>query len=80
MRVLFIYRIRNSTWSRLLTLVNLGLSHTLDKLLQTDPIYPVLTQPHLQSIDRRHHTLIDVINQCIKQLGASSVIVNEEFY
>ena len=75
-----IYRIRNSTWSRLLSLVSVGLSQTLDSLLRTDPIYPILTQPHLQSIDRRHHTLIDVINECIKQLGASSVIVNEQSY
>lgn len=70
-------RIRNSTWNRLLFLTSQGLSHVLDQLLRTDPIYPILTRPHLQSIDRRHRTLIDVINKCIKQLGASSVIIND---
>jgi len=52
-----------------------GLSRRLDELLQNDPIYPILTRPHLESIDRRHRTLIDVVNECIKQLGASSVII-----
>lgn len=59
-----------------MSLADQGLSHTLDKLLENDPIYPILTHSHLQSIDRRHRTLLDVINKCIKQLGASSVIMN----
>lgn len=72
-----IYRIRNSTWNKLQSLLNEGLSHRLDDLLKRDPIYPILTRPHLDSIDRRHHTLIEVVNECIKQLGASSVIIDE---
>ena len=74
---LSVYRIRNVTWTRLLSLKSQGLSRTLDKLLHSDPIYPILTQAHLDAIDRRHHTLINVINECIKELGASSVIINE---
>ncbi|XP_065917150.1 glycosaminoglycan xylosylkinase-like isoform X2 [Dysidea avara] len=70
-------RLRNSTWRILQSLQEDGLSGKLDKLLHNDPLYPILTQAHLESLDRRHHTLLDVVNECIKQLGAPSVIIND---
>ena len=68
-----IHRLRNSTWLRLQSLQKEGLSKLLDNSLKRDPLYPVLTQPHLTAIDRRLDTLLAEVRKCVEQYGHSYV-------
>lgn len=73
---LFSHRLRNSTWLRLLSLRREGLSPLLDKSLQRDPLYPIITPDHLIAIDRRLDKLIDLVQQCIDKHGSNAVLFN----
>ena len=67
-RLLF-YRLRESTFNRLLTFSldsnsEKSLSKQLDRKLLNDPIYPVLDKPHMLAIDRRLKKIFEVLEGC----------------
>jgi len=72
--------VRKSTYQRLkdLRVPPYGpLSDALDTLLQTDPLYPLLTSHHLQALDRRHATLLTTIQHCIDKHSQTAVLLEQ---
>ena len=53
------------------------LSGRLRKALLSDPTSPVLTEPHLQAVDRRLRTATNVIKNCINVKGIENVIIDD---
>ena len=43
--------------------------------MSRDPIAPVVTETHLQALDRRLRIALDTIDKCIKDNGESHVLV-----
>ena len=72
-----VFRVRNSTYQRLreLTRPESLLSDQLRASMSHDPIAPILTEAHLQSMDRRLVTVLDTIDKCIKDKGEDQVLV-----
>ncbi len=72
-------RVRRSLYHRLRELQTspVGpLSAVLTRLLQTDLLYPILTEDHLKAIDRRHRIILQEINQCVDKLSPEIVLVD----
>lgn len=46
--------------------------------MSVDPIAPVLWPPHLEALDRRLITVLQVIRDCIDNNGADDVIFTKE--
>ncbi|CAL1533963.1 unnamed protein product [Lymnaea stagnalis] len=67
-------QIRASLWQKLLTLQDGILSKVLSGILANDPIAPVLTQPHLDALDRRLKTILDQIQACIAEVGTQAIV------
>ena len=59
---------------RLLILQDGILSEVLKSILDQDPISPVLTDLHLEALDRRLKYVIDVIKGCIERMGSQNVL------
>jgi hypothetical protein len=70
-------RVRESTWERVQELLNaeLNLSRQLDLSLRRDPVYPILSSPHLDAIDRRLTIIDKAIRKCIRTHGRDTVII-----
>ena len=71
-------RIRKKTWTRLHKLKNGVLSRVLEKLLEKDPLSPLLTKLHYEALDRRLKHIIETIENCILNHGPEYTIVNDE--
>ena len=71
------FRIRESTWHRLLVVQDGILSEVLKSTLSQDPIAPVITDLHLQAIDRRLKYILDVIKDCIQKSGTEKVLLSD---
>ncbi|KAK7502652.1 hypothetical protein BaRGS_00006227, partial [Batillaria attramentaria] len=69
--------IRYSTWQRLLSLQNSVLSSVLNLVMVSDPIHPVLTQLHLDALDRRLDKVLQEVQQCIDLNGMETVIMDD---
>lgn len=54
------------------------LSGRLRKALLSDPISPILTEPHLQAVDRRLRTAVDVTKTCISAKGIDNVVIDDQ--
>ena len=59
---------------RLLILQDGILSVVLKSVLDQDPISPVLTDLHLEALDRRLKYVIDVIKDCVERMGSHNVL------
>lgn len=46
--------------------------------MSVDPIAPILWPPHLEALDRRLITVLQVIRDCIDNNGADDVIFTKE--
>lgn len=73
--------VRSSTFERLILLSlsqnsTLYLSNILEDILSFDSLSPILSQSHLQALNRRLKFIIAVIMYCFEQHGKSNVIVN----
>ena len=44
------------------------------KSLSKDPVNPVLSEPHLEALDRRVNTILQTVRQCISQKSSQEVI------
>ena len=71
------FRVRTKTMYRLLVLQDGILGEVLKSVLSQDPIAPVLTDLHLQAIDRRLKYVIGVIKDCIGMMGSHNVLMND---
>ncbi|XP_069793804.1 glycosaminoglycan xylosylkinase isoform X1 [Narcine bancroftii] len=69
--------IRVSTWNRLNYLKNGVLSTAMRTAMSHDPISPILTDAHLEAMDRRLMSVIATIKQCIEQFGTETVLVED---
>ncbi|XP_052593247.1 glycosaminoglycan xylosylkinase [Peromyscus californicus insignis] len=69
--------IRVSTWNRLNYLKNGVLKSALKSAMAHDPISPVLSDPHLDSVDQRLLNVLVTIKQCTDQFGVDTVLVED---
>lgn len=69
--------IRVSTWNRLNYLKNGVLKSALKSAMAHDPISPVLSDPHLDTVEQRLLNVLATIKQCTDQFGTDTVLVED---
>lgn len=69
--------IRVSTWNRLNYLKNGVLKSALKSAMAHEPISPVLSDPHLDTVDQRLLNVLATIKQCTDQFGTDTVLVED---
>lgn len=42
-----------------------------------DPVFPVLTEPHLAALDRRLNGVLATVRQCIETQGADNTLIED---
>lgn len=67
--------VRASTMKTLQQFAGRTLSSSLESLLKTDPLYPILTKAHLEALDRRRYKALDAIAWC--RDGHANVLKSE---
>ncbi|XP_033114493.1 glycosaminoglycan xylosylkinase-like [Anneissia japonica] len=67
-------RLRQSTWDRLQELKDGELSQVMEAVLSHDPISPVLTDLHLQAMDRRLQSILETVENCFKKESIENVL------
>lgn len=75
-----LFRVKYSTLLRLQLLARseFRLSDVMRESLSTDPLQPVLTEPHLLALDRRLQKVLRMVQRCIRRLG-KDVVVTRDF-
>lgn len=71
--------IRYSTFKRLQYLYEKGFSKLLDHSLKIDPLYPILTDDHLKSVDRRLILIFKEIIKCVDKKDLLNVIIDDGY-
>ncbi|XP_072270117.1 pseudokinase FAM20A [Pyxicephalus adspersus] len=68
--------LKNDTWQRLnlLVLPEYRLSDIMRESLISDRLSKILTEPHLQALDRRLETVLRVVRRCIRVHGVEAVL------
>ncbi|KAI4891651.1 hypothetical protein NFI96_003532 [Prochilodus magdalenae] len=71
--------IKRSTLLRLQLLARpeYRLSDVMRESLSRDPLRPILTEPHLQALDRRLERVLRAVGRCVKKLGEAKVVVTD---
>lgn len=71
--------IKRSTLLRLqlLSRPQFRLSDVMRESLELDPLRPVLTEPHLQALDRRLLKVLRAVQRCVRRLGEAEVITTD---
>ena len=76
-------QIRQSTMGKLLMVYNTidGLSGALRKSLQTEIVQPILTESHLEALDRRLVKVLEVIYSCVGMNGkdVKNIIIDDGY-
>ncbi|XP_068119686.1 pseudokinase FAM20A [Hyperolius riggenbachi] len=69
--------VKEDTWQRLnlLTLPDYRLSDVMRESLSHDHLTTILTEPHLQALDRRLKIILKVVEDCINAHGEEAVLV-----
>ncbi|PIK46114.1 putative extracellular serine/threonine protein kinase FAM20C [Apostichopus japonicus] len=72
--------VRNSTYHRLLLLNKdeYKLGDVMRESMSTDPIAPVLYEPHYEALNRRLRIIIDVIDGCLATASAADDVLKKE--
>jgi hypothetical protein len=70
---------RYSTLKRIVNLYEIGLSRVLDNSLKRDPLYPILTDDHLESVDRRLAIALSEIYVCTLKYGIDRVVIDDGY-
>ena len=65
--------VRHTTYQRLQLLQKGVLSRVMKAVLSADPLRPVLTDKHLNALDRRLQHVIYEIHKCVKTHGSKNV-------
>lgn len=74
-------RVRHSTLQKLL-LYDTGpykLGKLLDVSMKRDPLYPILTAPHLTAVNRRVKIILKEIQRCIQSKSWNTVVLDDGF-
>lgn len=73
------YRIKRSTLFRLKLLAKseYRLSDVMRESLSRDPLMPVLSEEHLQALDRRLAQVLRTVGKCVKKLGETHVVITD---
>uniref|UniRef100_A0A671PCF6 Pseudokinase FAM20A-like n=1 Tax=Sinocyclocheilus anshuiensis TaxID=1608454 RepID=A0A671PCF6_9TELE len=73
------HRIKRSTLFRLKLLAQseYRLSDVMRASLSRDPLTPVLTEDHLQALDRRLGQVLRTVGKCVKKLGEPQVVITD---
>uniref|UniRef100_A0A672KYP1 FAM20A golgi associated secretory pathway pseudokinase n=1 Tax=Sinocyclocheilus grahami TaxID=75366 RepID=A0A672KYP1_SINGR len=73
------HRIKRSTLFRLKLLAKseYRLSDVMRESLSRDPLSPVLTEDHLQALDRRLGHVLRTVGKCVKKLGEPQVVIRD---
>jgi hypothetical protein len=72
------FRILRSTWQRIKALDNQNdkkLSEVLQESTSSEPLAQILSQKHLDAIDRRLKKIVEYVDQCIRKYGQRVVVV-----
>ena len=72
--VSFFYRLRKSTYDRLILLSGGGLSRALGKILSLDTLAPVITDKHLEALDRRLAFVLSAVALCQNENGGINIL------
>jgi len=76
--------IRHSTLSMLLSyhVDPVPLSRALNRSLSNDPINPVLTNQHLEAVDRRVGLVLQVVRECLDsaELAENVLFISDDLY
>uniref|UniRef100_UPI00398E5C7C extracellular serine/threonine protein kinase FAM20C-like n=1 Tax=Pristiophorus japonicus TaxID=55135 RepID=UPI00398E5C7C len=72
-------RIRGGTFLRLQLLASdtYKLGDVMRESLLSDPLSPILTEPHLSALNRRLLTVLETTKSCISRHGEHSVVAND---
>ncbi|XP_078286466.1 extracellular serine/threonine protein kinase FAM20C-like [Rhinoraja longicauda] len=72
-------RMKRSTFLRLRLLAGeaFRLGDVMRESLRSDPLSPILAEPHLAALDRRLHTVLQAAADCIDKHGEDSVLQND---
>lgn len=54
------------------------LSDLLRESMQTDPLNPILWEPHLNALDRRVKIILQAIRECVKKNPGDEVAIGED--
>ncbi len=68
-------RIRKSTYSRLEMLESGPLSTLIEELTLKDALYPLLTDEHVQAINRRLAVVMQTIDVCAKVKSWDNLLI-----
>ena len=49
------------------------------KSLSKDPVNPVLSEPHLEALDRRVNIILQTVRECVTRKSSDEVINFDEF-
>ena len=71
--------VRYSTFKRIKYLFNQGFSKLLDNSLKMDPLYPVLTNYHLEAVDRRLGIILAKLSKCAVRLNVKEIFVDDGY-
>ncbi|CAF0711253.1 unnamed protein product [Brachionus calyciflorus] len=71
--------IRYSTFKRLEYLYENGFGKMLDESLKFDPLYPILTENHLISVDRRLAIILKEVMKCTDKFSLANVIIDDGY-
>lgn len=69
-----IYRLRTSTWDRLLYFSGGTLTELLDQLTKRDALYPLLTHEHYKAMERRLLMVFAAAEMCFDRFGKETVL------
>uniref|UniRef100_A0A671NGR0 Glycosaminoglycan xylosylkinase n=1 Tax=Sinocyclocheilus anshuiensis TaxID=1608454 RepID=A0A671NGR0_9TELE len=69
--------VRVSTWNRLNLLKGGVLSSAMRQATAHDPVFPVLTGPHLTALDRRLNGVLATVRQCMETQGADNTLIED---
>ncbi|XP_048473284.1 extracellular serine/threonine protein kinase FAM20C-like [Rhincodon typus] len=73
-------RIRRGTFLRLQLLAtdHYKLSDVMRESLLSDRLEPILSEPHFTALNRRLHTILQTVRDCLQQQGEHKVLHNEQ--
>lgn len=69
-----VFRLRKTTWERLLVFSGGTLSELLEQLSKRDLLYPLLTVEHYKAIDRRMLIIYSAMEICFERFGKETVL------
>lgn len=73
-KLTFHFRLRKSTWERLLFFSGGNLSELMDQLTKRDLLYPLLTHEHYKGMERRLLMIYAAAEACFDRFGKETVL------